>query len=151
MLVLKSDLKRMLIDGFPLQGGDVRELVQAYKREIEAIDNSVYECHQDDVEHNVLRVFMYDREVFNLTFDEKMCIFKTSMSVSDLTLFKEEIYGMMLRMIAFESVRTLPEIELNDYKQTKYTKSFLKNITKNAILNKGIKAFSFKDKKNKWN
>lgn len=151
MLISKRDLTRILVDGLPLHGGDVDELVQLYKREIEAIDSSVYECYPDDLQHNVLRIFMHNKEVFDLTFDEKLCVFKTSMHVSELKLFKEEIYGMILRMVAFENIRTLPELVLNDYKQTKYNKNFIRHMTKNAILNKGVKALKFKNKKYEWN
>ena len=150
MIISKKDLKRILVNGLPLQEGDPSSSLAKHQAEIERIDPSVYSCYQDDLAKDVLRVFIHGKEVFNLLFENSLCVFRTNMNVEDLALFKEEVYGLILRMSAFEVKRDRRVAP--DKKNYSFIgdKIMIKSLT-NKISKKDIRAYQIKNKKYRWN
>ena len=130
MIISKSDMTRILVHGMPMREVITEDLLEAYSETIENIDRSVFACFRDKLQENSLRVVIHNREVFNLLFKDKTCHFRTQLSLSDIIQFKEEVYSLILRMVAFENARAVTDSKANKYDIKPNTKASLNALRK---------------------
>lgn len=107
MLISKSQFKTLLTYGLPVVDHDPVQACNLYIKEINKYDTHTFEALKDDRSEVSLRIFLRGNEVLRLQFTRDLCLFKAKVQTSELLKYSDELYTLMIVMIAYENSRSL--------------------------------------------